>query len=544
MVFVASLALVGGYQVPAQATTASLKSFRVHATSSENRTLERIEIEVSIDSATSIRWVDVSCNRVRSSGGRPLLIRLFPEAFRTGSNAIVEFYGTTRLENPVANKATVGESTTWLLNFTWPRELALADEETCQLDATVLDNRGNSTDFTIGSLLTAGQNGLAVKNAVPTLFTGGRVAGNLVLGKESGPISLKSKVVVPEGSSLEVEEGATLQIQHSDWAFQVGGDLFIGGSGEVTKVTGNSERFIQVPATQRLANVKLENLDAANLGETEIDGGRSYSLSNSKVTGVSVQNFFYNEASVLVSGNSFAASSTVALKPANDSCKAFGIGITFPKNEIVVRNNSFYGGFGSDKQCQSWIFGAKRQVVEPTVSFQDNAFSTGKTHVGWFSSGDFVFTGSYFESKDARTSPEMLIWDSKDDLSLSGNVTFSNTRSLMPPGAPAFPSAGAKAGAVYQRTLQAFARNSTTLTTQQRAQVKAAVDANPRAEKFICTGIRYFDQPMSVNIMVRKRAKAACEYAKTLNPALSTWFQNKPTKARSYAGKVLLTIKN
>jgi hypothetical protein len=43
--------------------------------------------------------------------------------------------------------------------------------------------------------------------------------------------------------------------------------------------------------------------------------------------------------------------------------------------------------------------------------------------------------------------------------------------------------------------------------------------------------------------MVRKRAKAACDYAKELNPSLSTWYQNKPTQARSYAGKVLLTVK-
>jgi hypothetical protein len=46
-----------------------------------------------------------------------------------------------------------------------------------------------------------------------------------------------------------------------------------------------------------------------------------------------------------------------------------------------------------------------------------------------------------------------------------------------------------------------------------------------------------------VNIMVRKRAKAACDYARQLNPSLSTWYQNKPTQARSYAGKVLLTVK-
>jgi M6 family metalloprotease-like protein len=104
-------------------------------------------------------------------------------------------------------------------------------------------------------------------------------------------------------------------------------------------------------------------------------------------------------------------------------------------------------------------------------------------------------------------------------------------------------SAGAKYK-VYQKTLATFSFTATTLNSQQKAQVKAAVDANPDAEKFICTGIRYYSQPMSVNIMVRKRAKAACEYAKQLNPELSTWYQNKPTKARSYAGKVLLTVKS
>jgi hypothetical protein len=78
----------------------------------------------------------------------------------------------------------------------------------------------------------------------------------------------------------------------------------------------------------------------------------------------------------------------------------------------------------------------------------------------------------------------------------------------------------------------------------QRSQVKAAVGANPNAEKFICTGIRYYSQPMSVNIMVRKRAKAACDYAKELNPSLSTWYQNNPTQAKSYSGKVLVTMKS
>ena len=110
--------------------------------------------------------------------------------------------------------------------------------------------------------------------------------------------------------------------------------------------------------------------------------------------------------------------------------------------------------------------------------------------------------------------------------------------------AEAYLAANAPKYSAYQKTLATFSSTATSLTAQQKAQVKAVVDANPTAEKFICTGIRYYSQAMSVNIMVRKRAKAACEYAKQLNPNLSTWYQNKPTKARSYAGKVLLTLKN
>lgn len=95
----------------------------------------------------------------------------------------------------------------------------------------------------------------------------------------------------------------------------------------------------------------------------------------------------------------------------------------------------------------------------------------------------------------------------------------------------------------YQKTLATYSGSNTSLSSLQKSQVRATLDKAPDSEKFICTGIRYYDQPMSVNIMVRKRAKEACEYAKQLKPSLSTWYQNKPTKARSYAGKVLLTVK-
>ena len=97
---------------------------------------------------------------------------------------------------------------------------------------------------------------------------------------------------------------------------------------------------------------------------------------------------------------------------------------------------------------------------------------------------------------------------------------------------------------VTQKTLATYVGSVTGLTTTQKNQIKAAIAAAPNAEKFICTGIRYYSQPMSVNIMVRARAKAACEYAKTIDPNLSTFVQSKPTQARSYAGKVLLTLKS
>lgn len=96
----------------------------------------------------------------------------------------------------------------------------------------------------------------------------------------------------------------------------------------------------------------------------------------------------------------------------------------------------------------------------------------------------------------------------------------------------------------FQKTLSPYSTSATALSATQRSEVRKAVEGNPYAEKFICTGIRYYSQPISENIKVRARAKAACAYAKELNPDLSTWYQNKPTRARSYAGKVLLTIKS
>jgi len=94
-----------------------------------------------------------------------------------------------------------------------------------------------------------------------------------------------------------------------------------------------------------------------------------------------------------------------------------------------------------------------------------------------------------------------------------------------------------------QKTLTSFSTSSVSLSTRQKSEIETLVEQHPEAEKFICTGIRFESAPMSQNIVVRKRAKAACDYAKQLNPRLSTWFQNKPTKARNFSGRVILNLK-
>ncbi|MEY4741159.1 MAG: hypothetical protein RL402_684 [Actinomycetota bacterium] len=99
------------------------------------------------------------------------------------------------------------------------------------------------------------------------------------------------------------------------------------------------------------------------------------------------------------------------------------------------------------------------------------------------------------------------------------------------------------AAPVVQKTLTSYSANTVPLSNLQKSEIQSLVEGNPEADKFICTGIRLSTAPVSENLLVRKRAKAACDYAKTLNPGLSVWFQSKPTTVRSFAGKVLITVK-
>lgn len=65
--------------------------------------------------------------------------------------------------------------------------------------------------------------------------------------------------------------------------------------------------------------------------------------------------------------------------------------------------------------------------------------------------------------------------------------------------------------------------------------------------KFICTGIYREGGSAAEKLSARKKAKLACESAKVLdndpNSQVSFFYQTKPTKAASYVGKVLVTVK-
>jgi hypothetical protein len=91
------------------------------------------------------------------------------------------------------------------------------------------------------------------------------------------------------------------------------------------------------------------------------------------------------------------------------------------------------------------------------------------------------------------------------------------------------------------KTLTNF--TSSYLSAKQKAEIRAVLAKSDGNTKFICTGIRYFNQPLSENIKVRARAKAACDYAKSINPNFSYWYQTKTTQARSYNGKVMVVSK-
>jgi hypothetical protein len=109
---------------------------------------------------------------------------------------------------------------------------------------------------------------------------------------------------------------------------------------------------------------------------------------------------------------------------------------------------------------------------------------------------------------------------------------------------PSDPNAGsvARSPKVDKRTLAAFSGTSFRLNFTQQQQIAAAVLGNPNANKFTCSGLRLKTGTSAASTLASKRAKAACDYAKKLNPRMTTAVNTAVTTARTSAGRVLVTV--
>jgi len=103
------------------------------------------------------------------------------------------------------------------------------------------------------------------------------------------------------------------------------------------------------------------------------------------------------------------------------------------------------------------------------------------------------------------------------------------------------PSQSATASYV-QSYIPGFIGKAFALTAIQKAAIKKILQGST-ANKFVCTAIRLTGAPASQNVLFLKRAKAVCDYAKSQRTTLSTWFQSKPTKVKSSAGRVLMGLR-
>jgi hypothetical protein len=90
------------------------------------------------------------------------------------------------------------------------------------------------------------------------------------------------------------------------------------------------------------------------------------------------------------------------------------------------------------------------------------------------------------------------------------------------------------------KTLTKFTGSTRTLSSKQKAEIKSVVTKAKGNPKFICTGV-YVNAKDKVTAL--KRARAACDYAKSLDKNHSYWAQAKQTKAKSYDAKVMVVSK-
>ena len=92
----------------------------------------------------------------------------------------------------------------------------------------------------------------------------------------------------------------------------------------------------------------------------------------------------------------------------------------------------------------------------------------------------------------------------------------------------------------FTKTITKFSGSSKALTSKQKAEIKATVAKAKSNPKFICTGT-YVKASSKATALAR--ARAACNYARSLDKNHSYFAQAKQTAAKSYDAKVMLVSK-
>jgi hypothetical protein len=100
-----------------------------------------------------------------------------------------------------------------------------------------------------------------------------------------------------------------------------------------------------------------------------------------------------------------------------------------------------------------------------------------------------------------------------------------------------------KSAPVVVRSLTDHPGRARAVTEVQKAEIRKVLEELDGNTKFICTGARLAGQPAGMNQVVRLRAKLVCDYAKSLRPDLSYWYQTKVTQHSKFNGRVIVVSK-
>jgi hypothetical protein len=101
------------------------------------------------------------------------------------------------------------------------------------------------------------------------------------------------------------------------------------------------------------------------------------------------------------------------------------------------------------------------------------------------------------------------------------------------------PDVDARKGA--QKILSDHPGSATALTATQKSEIRAFLRKTKSQKNLTCTGLGLTGQRESMYRVVKLRAKLVCDYAKSLDSALTTTIREKTTGNSNQNGRILIS---